>query len=366
MFSLSDYNFDLPERLIAQEPVGQRDQSRLLYLNKTTGSTTQYNFSSIIDLLTAGDVLVVNNTKVIPARLFGRKKTGGKVEILITNYSDSDQQNSRPDQFDNNYNDKTKGKIEYECLIKASKSPKPGTIIDFGPDLQGKVTAVHERTCTIEFFCTQPFDKTLDKLGVMPLPPYIKRKQAADRNSSDRENYQTVYATHKGAVAAPTAGLHFSENVLNQLNDKGVLVASITLHVGYGTFMPIRVQDIRQHRMHSEHLVINDKTAKMVNAAKTDGRRIVAVGTTSVRTLEYICNDTGHISAASGSCDLFIYPGYDFRCVDAMITNFHLPQSTLIMLVSAFAGRENILKAYNEAIKEEYRFFSYGDAMIIA
>jgi S-adenosylmethionine:tRNA ribosyltransferase-isomerase len=353
MYALTDYNYYLPEDLIAQEPVSKRGQSRLLHLNRSTCEISHHQFSSLTDHLKKGDVLVVNNTEVIPARMFGLKETGGKIEILIVNYAETAK------------NIKTGGKIEFECLVKASKSPKPGTRIDFGVDLKATVSAVHDRTFTLEFFCEQSFDEVMNNNGVMPLPPYIKREQAADPKWKDKTNYQTVYAQHKGAVAAPTAGLHFSAEMLDHLEEKGVLIANITLHVGYGTFMPIRGSDIRDHQMHSEHFIISDNTAKIINAAKTDGRRVVAVGTTSVRTLEYIADKKGHVHPCSGSCDLFIYPGYTFKCVDAIITNFHLPQSTLIMLVSAFAGRENILKAYDCAVKAKYRFFSYGDAMFI-
>jgi S-adenosylmethionine:tRNA ribosyltransferase-isomerase len=353
MYALTDYNYFLPEELIAQEPVTKRDQSRLLHLKRATGEISHHQFSSLTDLLKKGDVLIVNNTAVIPARMFGRKETGGKIEILIVNYAAAAQ------------NIKAGGSIEYECLVKASKSPKPGTRIDFGVDLKAVVSAVHERTCILEFFSEKPFDEVMDKNGVMPLPPYIKREQATDPKWKDKTSYQTVYAKHKGAVAAPTAGLHFSGKMIEHLKERGVLIANITLHVGYGTFMPIRSSDIRDHQMHSEHFIISESTAEMINAAKTDGRRVVAVGTTSVRTLEYATDDEGQIHPCTGSCDIFIYPGYTFKCVDAMITNFHLPQSTLIMLVSAFAGRQNILNAYGVAVKEKYRFFSYGDAMFI-
>jgi S-adenosylmethionine:tRNA ribosyltransferase-isomerase len=351
MTIFSDYDYS--EDLIAQEPVAQRDQSRLLHLNRTTGEISHLRFSALVRLLKKGDVLVVNNTAVIPARMFGRKETGGKIEILIVNYAAAAQKNN------------TGGKIEFECLVKASKSPKQGSCIDFGPDLKATVTAAHERTFTLEFFSEQPFDDVLDNNGVMPLPPYIKREQANDSKWKDKNRYQTVYAQHKGAVAAPTAGLHFSPEMIEKIKNMGVSVANITLHVGYGTFMPIRCPDIRDHQMHSEHFIIAENTARTINAAKTDGRRVVAVGTTSVRTLEYASDEKGLVRPCSGSCDLFIYPDYRFKCVDAVITNFHLPQSTLIMLVSAFAGRENILNAYDCAVKERYRFFSYGDAMFI-
>jgi len=353
MFSLTDYDYDLPEALIAQIPSNRRDHSRLLHLNRTSGELAHRRFSELPDLLKSGDMLVVNDTAVIPARMFGVKETGGRVEILIVNYASATQL------------PQTGNAAEYECLVKASKSPRPGTRIDFGPELKGQVTAVHERTCTIRFTGQKPFDEIMDRIGVMPLPPYIKRNHAEDPGHRDRTAYQTVYATHKGAVAAPTAGLHFSKEVLKQLKDKGVSVATITLHVGYGTFMPIRSADIREHRMHTEQFIISETTADTVNRAKAEGRRVVAVGTTSVRTLEYAADSNGCLCSGPGSCDLFIYPGFRFKCVDAVITNFHLPQSTLIMLVSAFADRETVLNAYRLAVAEKYRFFSYGDAMFI-
>ncbi len=353
MFYLSDYDYTLPEELIAQKPANRREDSRLLYLNRTTGDFSDHRFLKLIDMLKLGDVLVVNDTKVIPARLFGHKETGGKVEILIINYATATQQIP------------SNGKIEFECLVKASKMPKIGTRMDFGTDLQGIVSAVYKRYCTIKFFCKRPFDELLDRLGVMPLPPYIKREQASDPKWHDRTNYQTVYAKNKGAVAAPTAGLHFSNEMIKRLKEKGVSIATITLHVGYGTFMPVRVEDIRSHEMHSEQFDISEETASTINEAKAEDRRIVAVGTTSVRTLEYVSDENGHIQSKNGNCDLFIFPGYKFKCIDAMITNFHLPRSTLLMLVSAFAGRENILNAYKGAIEDKFRFYSYGDAMFI-
>ena len=353
MYSLSDYDYTLPEKLIAQKPANRRENSRILRLDRTTGNFSDHRFFKLVDMLKSNDVLVVNNTKVIPARLFGHKETGGKVEILIINYATATQHTQ------------TNKKIEFECLVKASKTPKVGTRMDFGPDLQGIVSFVHQRTCTIKFLSKKPFDEILDQLGVMPLPPYIKREQESDPKWHDRTNYQTVYAKNKGAVAAPTAGLHFSNEMINRLKEKGVSIATITLHVGYGTFMPVRVKDIRTHQMHSEQFNISEETADTINSAKKNGRRIVAVGTTSVRTLEYVSDENGHIKSGTGNCDLFIYPGYQFKCIDAMITNFHLPKSTLLMLVSAFAGRKYILNAYKAAIEDKFRFYSYGDAMFI-
>jgi len=358
MYALTDYDYVLPEALIAQEPMRLRDQSRLLRLDRTTGAVAHGRFSDLPKLLRSGDVLVVNNTAVIPARLFGQKETGGKIEILIINYGAASGEKKNPGES-----------LEYECLVRASKAPKPGTRLDFGPDLKAKVKAVLERTCMIQFFSQKPFADVLDQNGTVPLPPYIRRDPQNDPDYSeynDKTHYQTVYARYKGAVAAPTAGLHFSENLLDTLRDRGVLIAPITLHVGYGTFMPIRVDDIRDHAMHSEHFIIPESTAAAITKAKQEGRRVIAVGTTSVRTLEFTADKQGQVHACSGACNLFIYPGYEFKCVDAMITNFHLPKSTLIMLVSAFAGRENILAAYDHAVAEKYRFFSYGDAMLIA
>lgn len=353
MFSLSDYDYHLPEHLIAQAPAFARDQSRLLCLNRATGGMTHHLFSDIIDILTPSDLLVTNNTKVIPARLHGRKESGGKIELLLIDYAN-------PRQHPN-----SAGNLEYECLIKASKSPRPGARLDFGPDLQAVVTGVHDRTFSIEFISEKPFDDILDQIGEVPLPPYIHRNQTNSSALKDRESYQTIYAANKGAVAAPTAGLHFTKSLLEKIRHNGIEIVEITLHVGYGTFMPVKVSDIREHRIHSEYYTISDDAAEIITKAKAQRRRVVAVGTTSVRTLEFAAQRHGAVTAGSGNCDLFIFPGYQFNIVDAMITNFHLPKSTLLMLVSAFAGTENILNAYNEAIKEKYRFYSYGDAMII-
>jgi len=353
MFSLSDYDYTLPEELIAQRPAERREYSRLLCLNRASGDFSVHRFFRLMDMLKSDDVLVVNDTKVIPARLFGRKETGGKVEILIVNYAAA------------TFHDRSNETVEFECLVKASKMPRTGALMDFGADLQGIVSAVHKRTCTIKFSCRRPFDEILDRLGVMPLPPYIKRAHASDPKWHDKINYQTVYAKNKGAVAAPTAGLHFSKEMIKRLKEKGISIATITLHVGYGTFMPVRVENICTHQMHSEQFIISENTATLINSAKENRRRIVAVGTTSVRTLEYVADEKGHVRSGSGNCDLFIYPGYQFKCIDAMITNFHLPRSTLLMLVSAFAGREHILNAYKAAIGDKFRFYSYGDAMFI-
>jgi S-adenosylmethionine:tRNA ribosyltransferase-isomerase len=353
MFSISDYDYHLPEVLIAQEPAAQRDKSRLLRLNRKTGAVTHHLFSDIIDFLHPLDLMVVNNTRVIPGRLNGRKESGGKVEVLLIDYARPNQRND------------SEGNLIYECLIKASKAPRPGSRLFFGPDLEAIVAEVHERTFSVEFICQKPFADILDQIGEVPLPPYIHRDLTNSRAQNDRNSYQTVYAAHKGAVAAPTAGLHFSNALLEQIRQKGIEIIEITLHVGYGTFMPVRVEDIREHMIHSEYYTISDHVAEKINRAKSQSRRVVAVGTTSVRTLEFAIRETGTLAPGSGNCNLFIYPGYEFKLVDAMITNFHLPKSTLLMLVSAFAGRENILTAYAEAIREKYRFYSYGDAMFI-
>ena len=346
MYSLSDYNYHLPEELIAQKPLAQRDLSRLLLLKRQSGELSHGEFSRLPDLLSSMDILVVNNTEVIPGRLRGRKDTGGKVEVLILDYAGAK---------------KSQGEFISNCLVKASKTTKPGTHLHFSDRLKAKVLDGQEGIYTLKFLYQGKFQDLLYKIGRVPLPPYIKRAQDAD----DKLSYQTVYASARGAVAAPTAGFHFTEKLIKRINAKGVSVVSVTLHIGYGTFLPVRVSDIRDHRMHSERFTIPEITADAINRAKAEGKRIVAVGTTSVRTLEFASDANGKLVKGSGSCDLFIYPGYKFKVVDAMITNFHLPKSTLLMLVSAFAGRENILRAYAEAIEEGYRFYSYGDAMFI-
>jgi S-adenosylmethionine:tRNA ribosyltransferase-isomerase len=343
MYDLSDYDYQLPEALIAQHPLEQRDQSRLLCLCRDSGRWDHCRFSDIVDLMSAGDVLVLNNTRVIPGRLLGRKESGGKVEALILNYA-----RGRRDQV-------------FQCLIRSSKRPKPGSRLIFDRGLEGRVMTVSTTTCTVAFQGREPLDDVLQAIGHMPLPPYIHRDDAA----VDRRSYQTVYAEQEGAIAAPTAGLHFTRDLLDRLTRKGVMVVYLTLHVGYGTFVPVRAKDIRQHRMHAEWFTLSEETARTINAAKTAGGRVVAVGTTSVRTLEYCSRGKGLIAPGSGMCDLFIYPGFAFQLVDAMITNFHLPQSTLLMLVAAFSGRENMLHAYAEAVRQKYRFYSYGDAMLI-
>jgi S-adenosylmethionine:tRNA ribosyltransferase-isomerase len=349
MYSLSDYDYVLPEDLVAQKPAPKRDHANLLVLDRDSGEIDHRRFYDIQDLLTPGDVLVVNDTKVIPARFYGRKSTGGKVEMLLLDYSGSQGAADR---------------ITANCLIKASKTPRPGSLLQFSMGLSAQVLEVNNGHCKLQFQCRQPFDDILDRIGMMPLPPYIKRPDHTHAQA-DRNAYQTVYASRKGAVAAPTAGLHFSRQLLDRLTAHGVKVVALTLHIGYGTFKPVRVSDIRDHHMHHERFAISAATAAVINQAKADGRRVMAVGTTSVRTLEYAAAADGSIHEGRGQCDLFIYPGYRFKVIDAMITNFHLPRSTLMMLVSAFAGRENILNAYQTAIERRYRFYSYGDAMMI-
>lgn len=348
MHAIDDYDYELPETLIAQTPKEKRDQSRLLHLNRRTGAVSHNRFDAIAGLLSPSDLLVVNDTKVIPARLYGKKTTGGKVEVLIVNYPEAA---ARAED----------GRFACECLIRASKAPKPGTTLEFGPELSAVVRELRDSKFLLEFTARTAFEEILDRQGEVPLPPYIRRPGT----EADRQTYQTVYAARKGAVAAPTAGFHFTEALLDKLRQKGIKIAPITLHVSYGTFMPVRTRDIRSHRIHSETYSIPEDTAALVNRAKAEGRRVVAVGTTSVRTLEYAADDAGRIQAHTGSCDLFIYPGYRFKTIDAMITNFHLPRSTLLMLVSAFAGRKHILAAYQTAIRHGYRFYSYGDAMLI-
>jgi len=352
MYSLSDYSYDLPEERIAQEPVQNRDQSRLLVMNRENSGLSHHIFSALPEFLRPSDLLIINDTEVIPARLYGRKTTGGKAEILILNYGNGRHQVEAD------------GSVVCECLIKTAKRPVPGTRIFFDAGLEAQTLAFHDGIHTVRFTCPENFENVLNRIGNMPLPPYIRRN-GLQTPCDDRSTYQTVYASQKGAVAAPTAGLHFSQQVLEKIRASGVRIAKITLHVGYGTFVPVRVSDIREHVMHSEWYSISPETADAVNETRAAGGRIIAVGTTSVRTLEYAADETGRVRAESGNCNLFIYPGYCFRVVDAMITNFHLPESTLLMLVSAFAGRERILNAYRVAVAEKYRFYSYGDAMLI-
>ncbi len=353
MYHLKDYYFELPEDLIAQQPKKQRDHSRLLRMNRKSGEVNHCLFYELADFLTPDDILVINNTQVIPARLIGTKETGGKAEVFILEYHENERDKKpEPDGV-------------VKCLIKSSKRPKPGQRIYFDQGLNATVMDADNGFYYVQFLCSGDFSEMLDRFGKMPVPPYIRRDQGPEVFDDDRTAYQTVYASQKGAVAAPTAGLHFTETLLEKIQKKGVTIVSITLHVGYGTFVPVRVSDIREHRIHSEQFNISHEAAKIINDGMRNHRRIVAVGTTCVRTLEYSLNKHGKVVPGSDSCDLFIYPGYRFKGVDAIITNFHLPESTLIMLVSAFAGREKILAAYQNAIENNYRFYSYGDAMFI-
>ena len=337
-----DFNFDLPEELIAQHPLEQRDHSRLLVLDKTSGNITHKRFDDILDYLVPGDVLVINNTRVIPARLFGVKEGGtAHIEVLLLKPVEN-----RPDCW--------------EVLVRPGKRVKVGAKVVFG---EGKMTGtVVDDTDTgriMQFEYDGIFNEILDELGTMPLPPYIKAKL------DDQERYQTVYAKERGSAAAPTAGLHFTNELLEQVKAKGIEVVEVLLHVGLGTFRPVQVDDILSHKMHSEYYRITQEAADTINKALDEGRRVIAVGTTSTRTLESAAKD-GRVVAGDGDTSIFIYPGYQFQVLSGLITNFHLPKSTLVMLVSALAGREHVLHAYEEAVKERYRFFSFGDAMFIA
>jgi S-adenosylmethionine:tRNA ribosyltransferase-isomerase len=353
MYFLSDYDYSLPQELIAQVPASSRDQSRLMLLARKTQRASHHSFKDIIGLLSPGDILVLNNTRVVPARLTGRKETGGRVEALLLSY---------PEHAPGAPGEHT---LACECLVKSSKRPPKGSKLVFGGGLEATVLDGTNGVYNLEFRCHGDFDTLIHNIGKMPLPPYVKRDEAKASSCDDYERYQTVYAKKKGAVAAPTAGLHFTRTLLDVLSARGVNIVSITLHVGYGTFLPVRTADIRDHRMHAETYHLTKDSADAVNQAKDEGRRIVAVGTTAVRVLEFAAEPDGRVKPGSGKCDLFIYPGFAFKVIDALLTNFHLPGSTLLMLVSAFAGRDFILDAYKEAIRERYRFYSYGDAMLI-
>ena len=339
--NVKDFDYYLPEELIAQDPLEDRSSSRLMILDKKTGEIQHSIFKNIIEELHAGDCLVINNTKVIPARLYGAKVgTDAKIEVLLL---------------------KRKENNIWEVLVKPGKKAKVGTQISFGEGkLDGTVVyVVEEGNRLIQFSYEGIFEEVLDELGQMPLPPYITHQL------KDKNRYQTVYAKYDGSAAAPTAGLHFTKELLEEIQAKGVTIASVTLHVGLGTFRPVKVENVLEHHMHSEFFMIEESEAKKINDAKAAGGRIISVGTTSCRTLESAADENGRLRATSGWTDIFIYPGYSFKIIDALITNFHLPQSTLLMLVSALAGREHILAAYEEAVKERYRFFSFGDAMLI-
>lgn len=353
MYAISDYDYDLPDELIAQIPAKGRDRSRLLCLNRDSGDVFHSRFSEILDHLNDTDLMVVNNTRVIPARLRGKKETGGKAEVLLLDYAKGLEESPET------------GTFVCKCLVKTSKRPGKGTFLYFGPELRAEVVSFTDGIFSLRFIYQGKFASLLEAIGEMPLPPYIRRISDRPPPCDDSDAYQTVYASQKGAVAAPTAGLHFSKKLLEKIRAKGVQIIEITLHVGYGTFLPVRVRDIREHRMHRERYTIDAQAAQAINSAKKEGRRVIAVGTTSVRTLEHAADHDGAITAGTGASDLFIYPGHRFKVVDGMVTNFHLPKSTLLMLVSAFAGRERVLSAYGAAVGEKYRFFSYGDAMLI-
>lgn len=339
--NVSDFNFELPQELIAQDPLEERSSSRLLVLHKNTRETEHRSFRDLKSYLQKGDCLVINDTKVIPARLYGvREETGAKIEVLLLKRREGDV---------------------WETLVKPGKKARPGTRLSFGDGLlKGTVTDVAEEgNRLIRFFYEGIFEEILDRLGQMPLPPYITHEL------KDKNRYQTVYAKHDGSAAAPTAGLHFTEELLEEIRDMGVEIAHVTLHVGLGTFRPVKVENILDHHMHSEFYMVEEEEAKKVNRAKREGGRVICVGTTSCRTLESATGEDGILKAGSGWTDIFIYPGYRFKILDCLVTNFHLPESTLVMLVCALAGREQVLGAYEEAIKERYRFFSFGDAMFI-
>ena len=353
MFSLSDYDYELPPAQIAQQPAARRDQSRLLVLRRPDGALEHRRFHEIDALFEPGDVLVVNDTRVVCGRLYGHKPSGGRVELLLLDYAECLRRRAEG------------AGLIGRCLLRAAKPTRVGTGLVFPEGLTAEVIDATEGVYTVRFDGGDDFEALIERIGHVPLPPYIRRDRQTAGESADRQTYQTVYAAHKGAVAAPTAGLHFTPELLDRLRRAGVEIASITLHVGYGTFLPVRVEDIRDHRMHAESFEIPDRTARTVTAARAGGRRVIAVGTTCVRTLEYSTDSLGRLHAGRGECDLFIYPGYRFKAVDALITNFHLPRSTLLMLVSAFAGRDRILAAYRTAIVEGYRFYSYGDGMMI-
>ncbi len=339
--NVKDFSFDLPEELIAQEPLNTRTDSRLMVLDPKVNRIEHRKFPDILDYLDEGDCLVLNNTRVLPARLIGAKKeTHGKVEFLLLNRETKNQ---------------------WEVMVKPGKKAKPGAVIEFG---NGKLAAKVMEVLPggnrrVEFAFEGIFEEVLDELGTMPLPPYITK------TLEDKERYQTVYSKHNGSAAAPTAGLHFTHELLDRIREKGVRIAYVTLHVGLGTFRPVKVDNVLEHEMHSEFCYIKEEDAEVINGTKANGRKVFAVGTTSLRTLESLAGEDGTLEAKNMWTDIFIYPGYDFKVIDGLITNFHLPESTLIMLVAALAGKDFVLNAYDEAIKERYRFFSFGDAMII-
>lgn len=337
---VSEFGFDLPEELIAQHPYDKRDSARLMVLDKRSQNIEHKIFKDVTDYLQPGDCLVINNTKVLPARLYGKKETGANVEFLLLKRIEGDC---------------------WEAMVRPGNKVRPGTKVTFGDGiLQAEVLEVLDGgNRKVKFEYEGIFNEILDQIGLMPLPPYIKEKL------QNNDDYQTVYAKYDGSSAAPTAGLHFTEELLEQIRQKGVQIANVTLHVGIGTFRPVKVENIEEHHMHSEHYYIKQEEADKINQAKKNGHKIVAVGTTSCRVLESVADEKGFVKEIEGDTSIFIYPGYQFKCIDRLITNFHLPESTLIMLVSSLAGKDFVMKAYEEAVKEKYKFFSFGDAMMI-
>jgi S-adenosylmethionine:tRNA ribosyltransferase-isomerase len=346
---VAEFDFELPERLIAQEPAARRDASRLMVLDRSTGAVSHRRFADLVGELRAGDLLVLNDTKVLPARLHGRKATGGRVEMLLVERLRDHG-----------------GAVTWRALLDGSKSVRPGAALTFQGGLTAVPVAREGEAWRVELFHPDGDPvRVLDDVGEVPLPPYIRRAAGDPRKAVDRERYQTIYAAAPGAAAAPTAGLHFTPELLAALGEHGVATTSLTLHVGLGTFLPLRVDDVEQHRMHDEPFALPEATAAAIGRARSRGGRVVAVGTTVARTLETCADDRGGVTARAGRSGLFIYPGFRFQVVDALVTNFHLPRSTLVMLVCAFAGTAAVLSAYRQAIREGYRFYSYGDAMLV-
>ncbi|HIT70661.1 MAG TPA: tRNA preQ1(34) S-adenosylmethionine ribosyltransferase-isomerase QueA [Candidatus Scatovivens faecipullorum] len=338
---VSDFNYELPKELIAQHPYDKRDEARLMVLDKRNQSIEHKVFKDIIDYLNPGDCLVINNTKVIPARLYGKKDTGANVEFLLLKRIENDI---------------------WEAMVRPGQKLKSGSKVVFGDGLlKATVLEVLENgNRKVEFEYEGIFNEILDQIGLMPLPPYI-----TEATREDNEKYQTVYAKYDGSAAAPTAGLHFTESLLEKIKEKGIEIANVTLHVGIGTFRPVKVENVEEHEMHSEHYYIKKEDAEKINFAKRTGHKVISVGTTSCRVLESVADENGMVKETEGDTSIFIYPGYKFKCIDSLITNFHLPESTLIMLVSSLAGKDFIMKAYEEAVKQRYKFFSFGDAMLI-
>ena len=339
--NVSDFDYNLPEELIAQVPIKKRDESRLMVLEKENQTIEHKTFKNIIEYLNEGDCLVINDTKVLPARLYGKKETGANVEFLLLKQMENDI---------------------WECIVRPGNKLHVGAKVTFGEGLlKGEVIETLEGgTRKVKFTYKGIFNEVLDQIGLMPLPPYIHEEL------KEKNRYQTIYAKYDGSAAAPTAGLHFTQELFEKIKQKGIKIAKVTLHVGIGTFRPVKVEKVEEHHMHSEHFFIKKDDAEIINETKRNGKRVISVGTTSCRTLESVADENGFVKEVEGDTQIFIYPGYNFKCVDALITNFHLPQSTLLMLVSSLAGREYIMKAYEEAVTEKYRFFSFGDAMFIS